>query len=64
MKGKKQARIIDKETQITKQYIINSFYYDTINGEDYLVLDTEENGVQRFKLDLIDTFSLSSLPPN
>ena len=59
-----QAKIIDKDTQITKQYIVNSFYYDKINGEDYLVLDVANGGVKRFKLDSINTFSLSSLPPN
>ena len=59
-----QAKIIDKDTQITKQYNINSFYYDNINGEDYLILDVKDEGVIRFKLDSIDTFALSSLPPN
>lgn len=59
-----QAKIIDKDTQITKQYIINSFYYDKINGKDYLVLDVRDEGVKRFKLDSVDTFALSSLPPN
>ena len=59
-----QAKIIDRDTQITKQYIINSFYYDNINGEEYLVLDEKDRGVIRFKLDSIDTFALSSLPPN
>ena len=59
-----QARIVDKETQTTKQYIINSFYYDRIMGEEYLVLDEKDGTVQRFNVDSIDTFQLSSLPPN
>ena len=52
------AKIINQNNLI-KIYIIKSFYYDIINSEDYLILNIEDGGVERIRVDDINTFQLS-----
>ena len=55
-----KAKIVMKATApMPHYYTINSFHYDTRNGEDYLILLTIDSESKEFKLSDLDTFALN-----